>query len=657
MKLKLERIEIENFKGFKQIGVDFGDITKISGMNETGKTSIPDAFMWVLFNKDSRGNTPGTSEFNEKPMDDNGDMIHNIDTTVELICRLDGQPFNLKRTQRENWVKKRGNAESTFQGNVSTYWINGVETKQSDFKARINEIAPEEIFRMVGSLSAFNALEWKKRRDILLSMAGFDVDSELMLRPEYRPIADECASRNIDVEDLRKVMADQRKRTNEEMKSFPIRIDEAKKALPVFDTAHQLKDAEYIVNDSIKDIEKIDSIIATAKAQDKGAGQEGQILALEGELLSLKRRVADAHYDDRKRAEQNDRTYTSALTVAKQSVVQSAIALQSMNESLRGFESKRDELRQEYTKVYESKPDQIDIEDTCPTCKQSLPAEEVEAARQKATEDFNRQKAKKLEDIKLQGRDKASLIAEYQQKIAEAQANEEKLKEEMTKAQEAKDEAAKALLAIRPDADYASDPRIEETEQQLRELKKLQAQQPDERIKRLEDQRSDVEVRLHRNRLILAKRDAGQATEKRIIQLEQQQKDAAVRVSETEQMVALIEKFIQDRCSALESGINSKFPTVQWKLFDTQINGGITDVCQCMVKCSTGLVPYGGANTASKINADIEIVNVLSEHYDVYLPLFLDNSESINKVSKTNSQLILLSVTMDRELKIIKEAS
>ena len=657
MKLKLERIEIENFKCFKKISVDFGDITKISGMNETGKTSISDAFMWVLFNKDSRGNTPGTSEFNEKPVDDNGDMIHNLDTTVELICWLDGQPFNMKRTQRENWVKKRGNADSTFQGNVSTYWINGVETKQSDFKSRINEIAPEEIFRMVGTLSAFNALEWKKRRDILLSMAGFDVDGELMLRPEYRPIADECAERNIDVEDLRKLMADQRKRTNEEMKSFPIRIDEAKKALPVFDTPHQIKDAEYNVKDCVNDLESIEQYIADAKAQDKQAGQEGRILALEGELLSLKRRVAGAHSDERRRAEQNDKTYGSALTVAKQSVIQATIALQAMRESLRGHESKRDDLRRDYTRVYESKLEQVNIEDTCPTCKQPLPTEKVEAARQKAVDDFNHQKAKNLEEIKLQGRDKASLISDYQQKITEAQANEEKLKEELEKAKEAGEEASKALLAIKPDIDYKSDPRIEDIEQQLREMKKTQAQQPDERVKRLEEQKVEIEQRLHRNRLILAMRDAGQATKKRIVQLEQQQKEAAVRVSEIEQMVALIEKFVQDRCSALESGINSKFPTVQWKLFDTQINGGITDVCQCMVKCSTGLVPYGGANTASKINADIEIVNVLSEHYDVYLPLFLDNSESINKVNETDSQIILLSVTMDKELKITKEAS
>ena len=146
MQLVIEKMLIENFKGTRKIELDFGaEKTSIAGMNGTGKTTIPDAFSWVLFNKDSSGNAPGSDNFREKPLDAEGHEIHNLDTTVELVCKLDGQRLDLKRTQRENWVKKRGSTNPTFQGNVSTYWINDVETKLSDFKARIAEIAPEEI--------------------------------------------------------------------------------------------------------------------------------------------------------------------------------------------------------------------------------------------------------------------------------------------------------------------------------------------------------------------------------------------------------------------------------------------------------------------------------------------------------------------------------
>ena len=70
---------------------------------------------------------------------------------------------------------------------------------------------------------------------------------------------------------------------------------------------------------------------------------------------------------------------------------------------------------------------------------------------------------------------------------------------------------------------------------------------------------------------------------------------------------------MQERCTALEENINGKFPTVRWKLFDRQINGGIIDTCVCMIPCESGLVSYECANTAAQVNADIEIVNVLSK--------------------------------------------
>ena len=152
MRMTIDRMTISNFKGIRELSIDFGDVTRISGMNGTGKTTIPDAFSWVLWNKDSRGNAPGSYDFREKPLDENGDEIHNLDTTVELFCKLDGQPFNLRRTQRENWVKKRGSAESVYQGNISTYWINDVETKLTDFKARISQITSEEVFRKTGRI-------------------------------------------------------------------------------------------------------------------------------------------------------------------------------------------------------------------------------------------------------------------------------------------------------------------------------------------------------------------------------------------------------------------------------------------------------------------------------------------------------------------------
>ena len=106
MQLLIKRMEIENFKGVKHLVIDFSPThTDISGANGSGKTTIPDAFNWLMHNKDSKGNAPGSSNFTEKPLDESGQEIHNLTTTVAIEAMLDGARFYIKSTQEENWVK------------------------------------------------------------------------------------------------------------------------------------------------------------------------------------------------------------------------------------------------------------------------------------------------------------------------------------------------------------------------------------------------------------------------------------------------------------------------------------------------------------------------------------------------------------------------
>ena len=141
---------------------------------------------------------------------------------------------------------------------------------------------------------------------------------------------------------------------------------------------------------------------------------------------------------------------------------------------------------------------------------------------------------------------------------------------------------------------------------------------------------------------------------KRIADLESRQREIGDQLSETDSLLLMIESFVQERCSMLEESINNRFPTLRWKLFDTQINGSIVDTCIAMIDCPSGLVNYDTANTAAQVNADLEIINVLSKHYDVYLPLFVDNSERVNVLAHTDSQIITLSVSTDSVMKIEK---
>ena len=656
MRMTIEKIKISNFKGIRELEVDFGAVTRISGMNGTGKTTIPDAFCWVLWNKDSRGNTPGSYDFHEKPLNEDGDEIHNLDTTVELDCRLDGQRFNLKRTQRENWVKKRGSEEAVFQGNTSTYWINDVETKLSDFKARIAQIASEEVFRLIGSLSAFNALDWKKRREQLIALSDLDVDAMLLQQEQYRPLADECGQRGIQVDNLRKVLQDQRRRTNDELKMIPVRIDEARKALPEF-KPNEVRDAEYIVKDSLEDIERINGYIAEIKAQSGTAGYNDQILALETEVLSLQRTIADGYRTDMRKLEQERTIASDAYRRAADALSDTKRRLERDRKELEEAEAARDALRADYRSEYERKFIHPEIEGVCPACKQPLPEKMIQAAIDEACKSFDADKKARLLDIKKRGTDKAAEVKRLEESAARNESEIAELEQRLSSAESERDAAYEKIKAMPTEPDYSTEPRIAELRGKIEELKAAQKESPSEKIAEYEHRKAELQAIVDRNRAILARRDAGIETEKRIQDLERQQQEKAARIAELEQLIALVEQFVQDRCRALEDSINAKFPTVRWKLFEIQINGGINDVCQAYIPCGSSLVSYGSANTASQVNADVEIINVLSEHYELYLPLFADNSERVNVIAPTKSQFISLAVSTDNELKIeTKEA-
>lgn len=645
MRMTIERMRLENFKGCRQLEINFdAKRTEIRGANGTGKTTIADAFTWLLFNKNSHGDAPGSDNFREKPLDENGNELHNLDTTVELNCLLDGQRFDLKRTQSENWVKKRGNADATFQGNVSTYWINGVETKLSDFKQRIAAIADEEVFRLVGSLSAFNALEWKKRRAQLMTLAGEDVDGNLLARAEYRPLADECGQRNVTPDELRKVLADQKKRLNDELKMLPIRIDEAKKSAPDL-TAQQIKDAEYIIKDSQEDIARIDETIAAIKAGTSAGPTQQQKLAIDQEIVSIKHRLMNELDAERK-------TATAEADAAGNQVRRLAVEIQQAKTYAAAYQTKAerakkrcDDLRAKFIEARSKTFN--DAETICPTCGQPMP----DAMVQKAKDKFEANRRAEMDDIKRDGieakQEAEKAQADYERQIAE----QAELQSKLDDAQTAHEAAMQKVRELPGMPDFDSDSRLQELMAQREGFLK-EGTEGNEKLEAFERRKRDLQEIVSRNQAVLAQHEVAVENEKRIRGYEARQQEVGAQLTETEQLMILLEKFVQDRCGALEDSINSRFPTVRWKLFDRQINGGITDCCECMIPCGDSLVCYSSANTAAQINADIEIVNVLSEYYDVEVPLFVDNAERVVSLAPTATQLITLSVSMDDQLKI-----
>ncbi|EMF46299.1 ATPase involved in DNA repair, phage associated [Planococcus halocryophilus Or1] len=136
----------------------------------------------------------------------------------------------------------------------------------------------------------------------------------------------------------------------------------------------------------------------------------------------------------------------------------------------------------------------------------------------------------------------------------------------------------------------------------------------------------------------------------RIQELMDQEEQLAAEYEKLEHHLFLSEEFIRAKVNILEEKINAKFKYARFRLFETQINGGLQEVCETTFQG----VPYGsGLNNAAKINIGLDIINTLSEFHGIQAPIFVDNAEAVTQLAETDSQLISLIVSeKDKSLRI-----
>lgn len=175
MKIILKSLNIENFKGIKRKSIVFADKTEIKGANATGKTTIFDAFTWLLFNK----NSSGEEKFNVRPLDADGNRIDNVEIKVSAVLEVDGEEVELSKVQKQNWVKKRGTNTVELQGNVNSFEIDGYPKSEADYKAYISSLVAEDLFKMLTNPQYFVSMKWKDQRDILMKFVSGVSDVEL----------------------------------------------------------------------------------------------------------------------------------------------------------------------------------------------------------------------------------------------------------------------------------------------------------------------------------------------------------------------------------------------------------------------------------------------------------------------------------------------
>lgn len=647
--MKLINLILTNFKGVKHFELNAnGSSVSVFGDNATGKTTLADAQYWLLFDKDSKG----TKNFSPKTKDENGQDVHNVENIVEGTYLIDGVKVTFKKVFSEVWKKKRGAATPEFSGHTTDYFIDGVPVKANEYADRVN-VLPQQTLLALSSPTYFaEELPISQRREMLMEIVGDITDYEVIESNEdlkelkeylIKPMT---TSQYYGVDEYFKIAKSRLTEINKELNSMPTRIDEAKKAMPELvdvDSEGVEREIALLTIEKQKLTDKL-----TASQGEKLADIRTKIAELKAELLESeaahKQKYStanDAINEEIKAVISKRNVSTATVDKLKSDAVRQEFKIKTLNED-------RNKLLKKYAEISKTT---WSGDENCPTCGQALPVADVE----KAKEQFNLDKSNKLLELNQKGKETCSkeIIADAENKLAEIK--------QAIKNENAKIEGYLSEISALEEKLIATPP-FSETEQYQQINNKITLMcNKMERIKTMENaNNAAINLQIEEIEKKLADCSDKKATIKlietqkaRIAELEKQQKQLSIEYEKVTKGIYLCEQFIRTKVSMLTDNINSRFENVKFRLFTEQINGGLKEDCEPLVPSVNGLIPFAYANNAARINAGLDIIRVLSEHYKTSMPVFVDNAESVTQLNNTDLQVIRLVVSEnDKTLRI-----
>lgn len=639
----LKSLKLRNFKGIKDLSIDFSKITNIYGENATGKTTIVDSFMWLLFDKDSQDRTA----FEIKTLDKDNNVIHGLEHEVTGTLSIDGRDITLQKIYKEKWTKKRGEAQRNLTGHETLYNINDVPVKKKEYQEAINNIIDENLFKLITNPLYFSTnMKWQDRRTVLLGIIG-DITAEKIInyRSDLEPLLKLLEDKDIDT--LKKSVQAKKRKLNEEIKSIPYRVDECNNSIQDLDF-EALEFRKRGVVAGIKSLEE--QLIDNSKVNDEVLKEKDKLYSLKSKLRDMEYKASMENDKPKRELESKLNDLRMDMRQIESSINNLKINKQYTEKDIEHYKTLCDETR---NKWFEENDMVFEFDESnciCPTCKRPFAAEDVEAKKHELEENFNANKAENLKHIQEKGKSYKTLLEKYQEKLKIINSNIEASTRDLEKLRTAELELQEQIKNYMPKDPLIGNKEYEALKIEVSELE-TKLQQPaavNNQVQDLKERKVKLEFELEDINNQLTLKTNNLKLKNRIIELQEQERTLARQIAALEGQEFLCEEFIKTKVELLESSINSKFKYVSFKLFDTQVNGGLNETCEALING----VPFSNANTASQINAGLDIINALSNYYKVQAPIFIDNRESVNNLIETDSQVINLIVSKDKELRI-----
>lgn len=673
MKVEVKKISLENYKKFPSKSVDLFPRTEISGRNREGKSTLQDAYLDVLTGKMANGTEPTSIRRKE-----NGVEVQKVDVVRELTLVIDGKEKVIRKITKQKWRKPRGQSEEVFDGNETSYEIDGFPAKSKDYTEFIQSIAEPSTLLMCSNPKPFLDTLQKstaESRKVLEKMSGFDIAQFMEENPQYAHVEEITKGHSVEdtLKKLRKELNAQKKKVD--AKNTEIAY-ETNRSVEAEDTS-SLESKKQELNEELSKLEEQERIL-----EDSAKGYDSLSYEIRGLKSSMDGLVskADKELKDKKEAIMKVYYGLAKNKIEKESAIRMlGMELDSHIRAGQQAKADLDRARQDYPRIKEMEWDDSglkaieaetfnDSDTICPTCGQELPEEQVaelrasfeekkkfrieneltkkqnwESAKQnqlKGTCDLGNTSAAKLKKTNEEINKLQSEISAAQDEVAELTKQIEEEQSKFTELPESVD--------MTNDEEYlAVTARIAELEEKLKSFDDVPGKKQELRmqISNVMKQISNVDADIKIAQAAVTEK------EKRVAELNEELKDLGQVQADIEKNIDTVLNFSIQKNKALAEKINPFFHHFQFSFLDYTIEGNPVETCKMI--CN-GIDYNSGLNHSDKILCEVDLLNGLQEMNGLNLPLWIDDSESIDKsrIPMLDRQMIVLRVT-DGDLKVI----
>lgn len=674
MKVEVKKISLENYKKFPSKSVDLFPRTEISGRNREGKSTLQDAYLDVLTGKMANGTEPTSIRRKE-----DGVEVPKVDVIRELTLAIDGKEKVIRKITKQKWRKPRGQSEEVFDGNETSYEIDGFPAKSKDYTEFIQSIAEPSTLLMCSNPKPFLDTLQKstaESRKVLEKMSGFDIAQFMEENPQYAHVEEITKGHSVEdtLKKLRKELNAQKKKVD--AKNTEIAY-ETNRSVEAEDTS-SLEYKKQELNTELSKLEEQERIL-----EDSAKGYDSLSYEIRGLKSSRDGLVSKAN--EWLRARQKFISDTVSELRLKKSEKESSIRIIGMeldNHIREAQQAKADldRARQDYPRIKEMEWDDSglktieaetfnDSDTICPTCGQELPEEQVaelrvsfeekkkfrieneltkkqnwESAKQnqlKGTCDLGNSASAKLKKTNEE-------ISKLQSEIGVAQDEVAELTKQIEEEQSKFTELPESVDMTNDEEYLAVTARIAELEEKLKSFDDVPGKKQELRIQisNIMKQISNVDADIKIAQAAVVEK------EKRIAELNEELRKLGQVQADIEKNIDTVLNFSIQKNKALAEKINPHFKHFQFSFLDYTIDGNPVETCKMI--CN-GIDYNSGLNHSDKILCEVDLLNGLQEMNGLNLPIWIDDSESIDKsrIPMLDRQMIVLRVT-DGDL-MIKE--